>query len=77
MITLFVIGILVFAGKLVHFACKAAWGITKGVLFVIGIPALPIVLFIAGLVSLAIPLLILALAAAFLWPVLKGIEAYV
>ena len=72
MITLFVIGIIVFTGKLVHFACKAAWGITKGVLFVIGIPALPIVLFIAGLVSLAIPLLILALAAAFLWPVLKG-----
>ena len=77
MITLFVIGILVFTAKLVHFACKAAWGITKGVLFVIGIPALLIVLFVAGVVSLAIPLLILVLAAAFLWPVLKGIEAYV
>ena len=73
MIALFVIGILVFTGKLIHFALKAAWGITKSALFVIGIPALPIVLFIAGLVSLAIPLLILALAAAFLWPVLKGV----
>ena len=72
MITLFVIGILVFTGKLIHFACKAAWGITKGVLFVIGIPALLMVLFVAGLVSLAIPLLVLALAAAFLLPVLKG-----
>ena len=72
MITLFVIGILVFTVKLVHFACKAAWGITKGVLFVIGIPALLMVLFVAGLVSLAIPLLVLALAAAFLLPVLKG-----
>ena len=48
--------------KLIHFAVKAAWGITKGVLFVIGIPVL---LFIAGLV-------ILALLAAFLLPVLKG-----
>lgn len=73
MITLFVIGILVFTVRLVHFAVKAAWGITKGVLFAIGIPALLIVLFLAGLVSLAVPLLILALLAAFLLPVLKGI----
>ena len=72
MITLFVIGIIVFTAKLIHFAIKAAWGITKGVLFVIGIPALLIMLFLAGLVSLAIPLLILALLAAFLWPVLRG-----
>ena len=61
MITLFVIGIIVFTVKLVHFTFKAAWGITKGVLFMLGIPALLIVLFVAGLVSLAIPLLILAL----------------
>lgn len=73
MVTLFVIGILVFAVKLIHFAVKAAWGITKGVLFVIGIPVLLVVLFIAGLNSLAIPLLILALLGAFLWPVLKGV----
>ena len=72
MIALFIIGILVFTGKLIHFACKAAWGITKGVLFVIGIPALLMVLFVAGLVSPAIPLLVRALAAAFLLPVLKG-----
>ena len=73
MITLFIIGIIVFTGKRVHFAFKAAWGITKGILFVIGIPTLQVMLFIAGLVSLAVPLLILALLAAFLWPVLKGI----
>ena len=72
MITLFVIGILVFTVKLVHFACKAAWGITKGILFVIVIPALLIVLFVAGLAVLAVPLLLLALLAAFFWPVLKG-----
>ena len=73
MITLFVIGILVFTVKLVHFACKAAWSITKGILFVIGIPALLIVLFVAGLAVLAVPLLLLALLAAFFWPVLKGL----
>ena len=72
MIPLFVIGIIVLTAKIVHFAFKAAWGITKGLLFVIGIPALLIVLFVAGLVSLAVPLLILALLAAFLLPVLKG-----
>ena len=72
MIALFVIGILVFTGKLIHLARKAAWGITKGALFVIGIPALLTVLFVGGLVSLAIPLLLLALLTAFLWPVLKG-----
>ena len=72
MITLFVIGILVFAVKLVHFACKAAWGITKGILFVIGIPTLLIVLFVAGLAGLAVPLLPLALLASFFGPVLKG-----
>ena len=73
MITLFVIGIIVFAVKLIHFAVKAAWGITKGVLFVIGIPALLIALLVAGLVSLAVPLLIFALLAVFLLPALKGI----
>ena len=73
MITLFIIGIIVFIAELVCFAFKAAWGITKGVLFVIGIPTLLIVLFIAGLVYLAIPLLIIALLVVFLWPILKGI----
>ena len=72
MITLFIIGIIVFTLKLMHFAWKAAWGITKGIVFAIGIPVLLIVLFVAGLVSLAIPLLMLALLVAFIWPVVKG-----
>ena len=55
------------------FCLQSCLGITKGVLFVIGIPVLLVVLFVAGLVFLAMPLLILALLAAFLWPVLKGI----
>ena len=67
---------IVFAAKLIHFAFKAAWGITKGILFVVGIPALLIVLFVAGLAVLAVPLLFLALLAAFLWPVLKGVSEY-
>ncbi|MGM9579587.1 MAG: hypothetical protein ACI3VS_09420 [Evtepia sp.] len=66
MITLFVLGILVFIVKLAHFAFKAAWGIAKGVLFVIGLPALLIVLFAAGFAVLAVPLLLFALLAAFL-----------
>ena len=73
MVTLFVIGMVVFTVKLILFAMKAAWGITKVILFVIGMPVLLTVLFVAGLVSLAIPLLIIALLAAFLWPVLKGV----
>ena len=72
MITLFVIGIIVFIIRLAQFAFKAAWGITKGVLFVIGIPALLIVLFVTGLVFLAIPLLLIAILAVFLLPILKG-----
>ena len=71
MITLFVIGILVFAGKLILFAVKAAWGLTKGVLFVVGIPIMLIVLYIVGPAALAVSLMILALLAAFLWPILK------
>lgn len=71
MIILFVIGIIVLTAKIVHFAFKAAWSITKGVLFAIGIPALLTVLFIAGLAVIAVPLLFLALLAAFLRPVLK------
>ena len=73
MIMLFVIGVLIFTVKLIQFALKAAWGLTKGILFVIGIPVLLVALFVVGLVSLAIPLLILALLAAFIWPVIKGV----
>ena len=41
MMALFITGILVFTGKLLDFACKAAWGITKGVLFVMEILEVP------------------------------------
>ena len=71
MITLFVLCILALTVKLIFFAVKAAWGITKVALFVIGLPALLILIFAAGLVYLAFPLLIIALLAVFLSPVLK------
>ena len=73
MITFFIIGILVFAGKLIHLTLKAAVGITKCVLFLIGIPTLLIVFFASGLVSLAAFLLVFALLAVFFLPFLQGI----
>lgn len=72
MITLFIIGILFLTIKIIHFAMKAAWGLTKGILLGIGLPVLLLVLFVMGLVSLAIPLLALALLTAFFCPILKG-----
>ena len=73
MITLFIIGGIVFTVKLIHFVFRASWGITKGVMLVIGIPALLIALFVAGLAALAVLLLALALLTVFLRPMLKRI----
>lgn len=73
MITLFVIGILILSIKLVLFAVKAAWGITKAVLFIVGIPVILVGLLIAGLASLAGPLLIIALIVIFLVSRKKGL----
>lgn len=68
MITLFVIGLIVFAVKVTLLGIKAAWGITKALLFVLGFPVLLIVLLIIGLAYLAVPLLVVALLAAFAEP---------
>lgn len=68
MITLFVIGLIVFAVKVALLGIKAAWGITKALLFVLGFPVLLITLLIIGLTYLAISLLIIALLAAFVVP---------
>ena len=68
MITLFVVGLLIFAIKVALLAVKAAWGITKALLFVLGVPVLLIALLIIGLTYLTVPLLIVALLAAFLVP---------
>lgn len=68
MITLFIIGLLIFAIKVALLGVKAAWGITKALLFVLGVPVLLIALLIIGFAYLAVPLLIVALLAAFLMP---------
>ena len=68
MITLFVIGLIVFAVKVALLGIKAVWGITKALLFVLGFPVLLIALLIIGHAYLAIPLLIVALLAAFVAP---------
>lgn len=72
MVVLFGLGILLLAWKLMRFAWKAAWGIAKGVVFVLAAPALLVALLVAGLIYLAVPLLIVALLAAFIWPMAKG-----
>ncbi|MGN0733100.1 MAG: hypothetical protein ACI4LC_02880 [Emergencia sp.] len=68
MITLMTIGIIVLSIKLILLAVKAAWGITKAVLFVAFLPVILVVLLIAGLASVAGPLLVIGLLAAFLLP---------
>lgn len=68
MMTLFWIGILLFAWRLMAFALRAAWSITKCVLFTVGIPLILIGLFFAGLVYLAVPLLAIGLLVSFLRP---------
>ena len=68
MITLFIVGLLIFAIKVALLGVKAAWGIAKALLFVLGIPVLLIALLIIGLTYLAVTLLIVALVAAFLVP---------
>lgn len=68
MITLFVIGLVIFATKVALLGIKATWGITKALLFVLGIPVLLIVLLIIWLTYLAVPLLVAALLAVFIMP---------
>ena len=66
MITLMTIGIIVLTLKLIMLAFKAAWGITKAIIFVAFLPVILVVLLIAGLASVAGPLLVIGLLAAFL-----------
>lgn len=67
-----VLALVVLAVQIVVLAVKAAWGITKIVLCVLGAPLLVLVLLLVGLSYLAVPLLVVALLAVFLAPLLKG-----
>ena len=68
MITLFIIGMVVLAVKLVALTLSVPWGLTKTILLGVGLPVILAALFIAGLTVFAVPLLILALLGVFLLP---------
>ena len=68
MLTLFIIGMVVLVVKLVALALSVTWGLTKAILFGVGLPIVLAALFIAGLTAFAVPLLILALLGVFLLP---------
>jgi hypothetical protein len=57
---LFAIGLIWLLWKLIVLAVKAAWGITKVLVFIIFLPLILIGLVIGGLVYIAIPILIVA-----------------
>ena len=59
---------LVLTVKLVALKLSVTWGLTKTIMFGVGLPVILAVLFIAGLTAFAIPLLILALLGVFLLP---------
>lgn len=67
---IFTIGILYLIFKLAGFAFRAAWGITKIVVFVIFFPLVLVGMFLCGLVTLAVPLLLLAVAGIIISSIL-------
>lgn len=74
MVTFFImLGILILVVKLIFFAIKMAWGISKIVFYIIGIPLILVGLLLAGLVQVVIPLLLIVLAVSFIWPLIKNI----
>ena len=56
---------LVLTVKLVALTLSVTWGLTKTILFGVGLPVILAALFIAGLTAFAVPLLILALLIGF------------
>lgn len=65
---LLIIGMVVLTVKLVALTLSVTWGLTKTILFGVGLPVILAVLFIAGLTAFAVPMLILALLGVFLLP---------
>ncbi len=57
---LFTVLMLMVFGELLGFALKAAWGITKVVLFLIFLPLILIGLAVGGMIYLALPILAIA-----------------
>jgi len=67
---LFIIGIICLCIKTTIFAVKAAWGITKFMLYVIAFPLIIVGLFVAGLLYLAFPLLLIGLVISLIRPLI-------
>ena len=65
---LFTIGIIYLCFSTGWFAIKAAWGITKFILYVIAFPLILIALFIAGILYIAFPLLIVCIILSIVLP---------
>ena len=63
---LFVILLLVIFGKLLSFALKAAWSITKILFSEVIFPLVLIMLVVAGLMYVALPVLVIAGIVVFL-----------
>ena len=63
---LFVILLWVIFGKLLSFALKAAWSITKILFSVVIFPLVLIMLVVAGLMYVALPVLVIAGIVVFL-----------
>ena len=63
---LFVSLLLVIFGKLLSFALKAAWSITKILFSVVIFPLVLIMLVVAGLMYVALPVLVIAGIVVFL-----------
>ncbi|MDO4976957.1 MAG: hypothetical protein Q4E53_06820 [Eubacteriales bacterium] len=71
MITLLFLGIMILTLKMTVIAFKMTWGITKTVLFVLGLPLILLGLIFSGVLILAAPLLLVMLIGAFLFPVFR------
>ena len=61
---LFMIGIVWLCWKLIKLALKAAWGITKILLFIVVFPIVLVLLAIGGFIFIALPLLVIGAVAA-------------
>ena len=71
MITLLILGILIFIVKVALVGVKAAWGLSKLLIAILCFPIVLLVLFFLGLIYVSLPLLIIALLVLFLRPVLR------
>ena len=65
---LFIILMLIIFGKLIGFAMKAAWGITKIVCTIILLPLLLIGLVFAGLIGISFPILLVVGIVSLIMP---------